>query len=69
MPNLWIWSQQFSLTFVGYFSYCHPRGVLRDSCFPGIWDFLVAIPSSPSPIATHLCSISWPSVLRLHLLP
>jgi hypothetical protein len=56
---------RFSLPFVGYFN-CHPHGILGGSCFPGIWDFLVATPSSPSPIATHLCSISWLSVHLLH---
>jgi hypothetical protein len=36
------------LPFVGYFSYCHLLWVLGASCFPGIWDFLVATPSFPS---------------------
>jgi hypothetical protein len=39
-----------------------PCWVLGAYCFSGIWDLLVATPSSPSPIATYLCSISWPSV-------
>ena len=57
---------RFSLPLVGYFSYCHPSGVLGGSCFSGIWEFLVAT-SSPSVTATHLCSISWLSVYLLHL--
>jgi hypothetical protein len=35
---------------------------------PGLWNFLVANPSSPSFIITHLHSISCPSVLLRHLL-
>lgn len=46
-----------SLSFVGYFNECHPYWVLG-ACFPGIWDFLLATCSSPSPIATCHCSIS-----------
>ena len=34
-----------------------------------IWDLLVATTSSPSSIATHLCSNSWHSVYHPHLLP
>ena len=39
------------------------------SCFLDIWDFLIATSRTPSPIATLLCSISWPSVHLCHLLP
>jgi hypothetical protein len=46
---------KFSFPFVGYLSSLGGPGRL---CFPGIWDFLVPTPSSPSPIATQLCSIS-----------
>jgi hypothetical protein len=54
---------------VGYFSKFHPCGNLGSSYFPGIWDFLVTNPSTPSPIAIHLCSIFRPSAHLLHFFP
>jgi hypothetical protein len=52
---------RFTLPFVGYFSYCHPHEIMRGFCFFSIWDFIVATPTFPSPIATHLSSNSWHS--------
>jgi hypothetical protein len=56
--NLWILSLQVLPPLCGVFQLMSSRGVLGSACFPGIWDFLVATPSSPSPIAVQLCSIS-----------
>jgi len=50
---------RFSLPLLGISAYLILVGPGKASCFPGIWDLLVATPSSPSPNATHLCSISW----------
>ena len=42
---------------------------LGASYFLGIWNFLVAIDSSPSATDIYLCSISWPSVFLTPLSP
>jgi hypothetical protein len=41
--------------------------VLGASHVPGLWDFLVVTPRSPSPSATHFYSISWLSVFLSYL--
>jgi hypothetical protein len=56
--NHWIWSLKVlsPLCWVFQLLFFFSPGA---SCFSGIWDYLVASPSSQSPTATHLCSISW----------
>jgi hypothetical protein len=48
---------RFSFPFVGYCSLCHPHWFLGVSCFPGIWDLLVATPrnniNQPDPQSTQ----------------
>ena len=66
--NLYRWSWQVLPPLCGIFQ-LSSHEFLIGSWFPGIWDFLIATPSSPFPIATYLSSISWPSVHLHHLIP
>lgn len=53
---------RFHLPFVEYFNKCHLHFVLGNSCFPGIWNFLMATHSSPCLSATDFHSISQSSL-------
>jgi hypothetical protein len=68
LHNLWLWCLQVLPLLCWAFQLISSLWVLGASCFPDIWDLLVATPSSPSPITTHLCSNSWPSVYHPFLL-
>lgn len=63
MPICWRWSLLVLSLLCWLLWSKHSHWVLEASCFPGIWDVLVAIPSSSSPTAIYFYSISWPSVL------
>jgi hypothetical protein len=69
MPNLWIWSLQVLSPLCWVFQ------LISSPLGPGslllFWHLGLAdgYPSSASPIATHLFSISWPSVHLARLLP
>jgi hypothetical protein len=59
---------RFSLPFVAYLR-CHPLWNVQFFAFLASWTFLW-LPTAPHPqIVTHLCSISWPSVLLPCVLP
>jgi hypothetical protein len=65
VPNLWIWSLQvlFPLCWIIQLM-SSPIG----SCFPGMSEFLVATPNSPSPTAIQLYLFPCPSLLLPFLL-
>ena len=64
----WLTSRYNFLPLCWAFQLISSIWVLRASCFSGIWNLLMAIPSSSYPIATHLCSISLPSAYHPSLL-
>jgi len=68
MPIHWIWSLQVlsPLCWVFWLMSSLLGNVNKPSLVPGIWDFLVATPSSPSPTSIKLHSNSWPSILLSH---
>jgi hypothetical protein len=61
-PNLCIWSLQVLPPLCWAFQLFSSLLGLGSLLFPGTWDWLVATSSSPSPIATRLCSISRSSI-------
>lgn len=55
VSNLWICSLEVLSPLCRIFQIMSSHWILGATCFPGIWEFLLAISRFPSPTATQFC--------------